>query len=241
MPYANSTRVENHIADVVNAQGGVWGGAIIDGRFGSTIDAIRQARIESGMEILRAISRNPMHGYYGSYTVLITVAHNAFLPDHDGEPGIPIIVPYAGAAAREGRPKSPDKIDSYRNDSASSPAYTGSASGAAVGHDQGYMGRPSPVSCFYSIVNQRFKFTGYSAQIPLVQLTRTMADASVPESYEPTLVKLAIPKLVKEGSNLSLYAGEYRALGQEDLVQIEGGVLKVRAVPNVAASQKYAL
>jgi hypothetical protein len=87
-------------------------------------------------------------------------------------------------------------------------------------------------------VNGRFKFTGLSAQIPLVQVTRTMADVAVPENYEPTLTKLSIPKLLKEGTKLNAFAESFRAWGQEDLLQIEGGILKVRNVPAVVMAQK---
>lgn len=239
MAYADTAKVEAHIADLLNAQGGVWNGSIIDARRGNVIDSIRQARIESGMEILRAIARNPQHGYYGPLSVLTTVAHNAFLPVHDGEPGVPLIVPYSGAAAREGRPRSPDQIDSYRNDLSASPIYSGALDGAQVAHNQADAdGRPSPVSCLYSLVNGRFKFTGHTAQIPLVQLTRAMADTAVPETYEPTLVKLSIPRLTKEGDNLAEISERFRAWGQEDLLQIEGGAMKIRPVPNVVLAQR---
>lgn len=236
MPFADPTRVANHIKDILNATTAGWGGAINDAR--RSDGAISQARIDSGMEILRAIAGNPQHGDFGSIATLIAVNHNQFLPAHDGEPGIPQIVPFAGADPREGIPADPDEIDSYRGDLTASPIYSGALDGQSVAHDAAAVGRISPTSCRYSMVNGYFKFTGLSAQVPLIQLTRAMADTGVPENYEPTIVKLSIPKLVKEGDNLAQYASQYAADGKQDLIEITGGAMRVRPLPNIVIGQK---
>ena len=66
------------------------------------INDVHAARVAAGMEILRAIASNPQNGYHGSLCALVTVAHNAFLPAHDGEPGIPVITPFTAGAVMDG-------------------------------------------------------------------------------------------------------------------------------------------
>lgn len=185
------------------------------------------ARILSGMEVLRAITANPQNGYFGSLETLVSVAHNAFLPAHDGEPGIPQIVPFAGADAIAGKPAKPEEIDSWR---AYSAVYSGSYDGVAVAHNAADVNTvQSPTSGRYSIVNKLFKFTGLSAQVPLVQLTRTMADTGIPENYEPTVVRLTAGRL---GHAASMQAG------LEDLRLISAGSMQVPPLPNVEMAQK---
>lgn len=199
------------------------------------------ARIASGMEILRAISRNTAHGSYGAVTALVTVANNAYLPAHDGEPGIPVVVPYDGAAAREAIPADPDEIDAWRNDSTTRPSFTGGLDGVAIPHDQvDADGKMSPLACRYSLVNKRLKFTGLTCQVPLVQLTRAMADTGVPENYEPTVVRLSLIRLVKPGNEFYQRALGYAAGGRDDLLEIQNGSMNVKPVmiPSVAIAQK---
>lgn len=205
---------------------------------------VHAARIAAGMEVLKAIASNPQQSYFASLTTLVTVAHDAFLPGHDGEPGIPVIVPFDGAAAREGIPADPDEIDAYRSDIADTPLYTGALDGQPVAHDQASpSGRISPIACRYSLVNGRLKFTGFSAQVPLVQLTRAMADTGIPENYEPTIVRLAIAKIVTTGSEYSNFARLCGIEGQQDLIEIAGGAMRVRPVgqPGIVAAQKQAI
>lgn len=195
---------------------------------------VHAARVHAGMDVLRAVAQNPRNSYFGSLATLVTLTHNSFLPAFDGEPGIPLIVPYSGAQAIDGIPATPSEIDSYRSDPTSS-VYTGARDGVRVAHDASDSGLPSPVSCRYAIVGGRFKFTGYSAQIPLIQLTRTMADTGVPENYEPTVVKLSIPRLVKPDNPLYQM---YAALGSQDLSLIQRGEMQVPPLPVIEAAQK---
>ncbi len=205
------------------------------------VEDVQAFRVDAGMEILRSISRSPQNGHFGELATLVGVAHNSFLPGHEGELGIPFIVPYAGADAREGIPSSPDEIDAYRLNPSS---FTGAVDGIVVAHDQqGADGKMSPLACRYSFANQRFKFTGVSAQIPMIQPTRSMADTSIPENYEPTLVKLIIPRAVKPGTPFFQAAQMFRADGLQDLVAIEKGELVVkplRSVPKIEEEQKQA-
>lgn len=130
MPFATPTELDTHIADILNAAQ-TWGGAIAAGIRSS--GAIINARKESSLEVLEAISKNPQHGYFGELSSLVDVLHNSFLPAHDGEIGIPQIVPFEGATARDAIKADPDEIDSFRNNPAS---YTGAHTGIPVPHDQ---------------------------------------------------------------------------------------------------------
>lgn len=234
MAYADPTRVERHIKFILNAAT-TWAGAVEKAIYND--DAITQARVESGLEILRAVAQNPQSPHFGALSALVTVTHDDFLPDHDGEPGVPVIVPFAGGEPGEGVPADPDEIDSWREDAGG--VYSDVLGTGAVAHDEADgEGRPAPVSRRYSIVSGRLKFTGHSAQIPLVQLTRQKADEEVPLAYEPTLVKLSVGKLVKEGDRLVGLYGLYAQAGQQDLVEIAGGAPAVSPVPDVAAAQK---
>jgi len=195
------------------------------------------ARVRAGTDILKAIAGSPQNGFHGSLSVLVTVANSAFLPAHDGEPGIPLIVPFSGAPARQGVRATADEISSWRNDTMG--VYSRGTNGAIVVHSAADSnGMPSPVACRYSIVKGHFTFTGFSAQVPLIQLTRTMADTGVPDSYEPTLVKLIVPKLVKPGDAMSALAAEFQRAGERDLVEIAAGAMVVSPVPDVAAAQQ---
>jgi hypothetical protein len=146
-------------------------------------------------------------------------------------------VTYAGPEIA-GVPADPDEIDIYRWPGAQN-IYSGGWSDDPIPHDKGDLQlMPSEVAGFYAIVNGYFKFTGASAKIPLINLTWTMADQQVPEVYEPTLVKLSIPKLVKEGDNLAAYANAYAQAGLIDLQEIRAGAETVPPVPNVTLAQK---
>jgi hypothetical protein len=236
MGNADKTRVENHIKDILNAAA-TWGGAINSKR--RSPEAISQARVDAGMEILQAIAANPQNSYYASLAVLTPITHNGFLPAFDGEPGIPLLVIFAGGTQVAGTPADPDEIDSYRNDPDALSVYTGAADGVHTDHDAADENQmPAATAGLYAIVNGLFKFTGTSAEIPLVKLTQAMADASVPDVYESTIVKLAIPKLVKEGDNLSVYAQAYGQAGLVDLAMIRGGETVVSPLTDIATAQK---
>lgn len=235
MSSADPTRVFNHIVDVLNAAA-TWGGAVASGL--RDANEIHAARIQSGTEILRAIASNPQNGFHGSLGALVAVNHNQFLPAHDGEPGIPQIVPFPTADAVAGEPASPSEIDSWRT-AAGAALYTASGDGVTVLHDAADgSGRMSPVSARYAIDKGIFKFTGLSAQLPLIQLTRSMADSGVPDSYEPTIVKLSIPKLMKPGDAVWQIAMGYGNLGLQDISEIKNGAMVVNAVPDIEAAQK---
>ncbi len=237
MAFADPIRISRRIKFVLNAVR-TWTGSIEKAVYND--DAMEAARIESGFEVLRAISANPQNGHHGSLCVMVTMTNGQFLPAHDGEMGVPQIVPFSGAQAVDGQPTKAGRVDSWRADPAGAGAvYSGAADGTPVAHNLADSdGRPSPVAGFYEVVNGRFKFTGHTAQIPVIQLTRAMADTGIPEVYEDTVIKLAIPKLVKVGDALEQIAGLYLNAGMADLAAIRNGELFVPPVPDVAAAQK---
>jgi hypothetical protein len=236
MGNADPTRVENHIKDILNAAA-TWGGAINSAR--RSAQAISQARVESGMEILQAIAANPQNSYYASLTAMVVITHNAPLPAYDGEPGIPLILTFTGGPEIAGVPADPDEIDAFRDAALGLDVYSGASDALPIAHDaQDDNAMPSPTSGFYAIVNGLFKFTGKTARIPLVTLTQAKADTGIPDVYESTLVKLAIPKLVKEGDNLSVYAAAYGQAGLIDLAMIRAGETVVSPLTDIATAQK---
>jgi hypothetical protein len=232
---ADPTRIEDRIKSILNACK-AWGGIITVSVYFA--DEITAVRIEAGWEVLRAIAESPQNGCHGSLCTPIPILNNAFLPAHDGEPGIPMIVPFTGATAQAGDPATASQISSYREDPlglyALDPVTT-----APVAHDAAdSQGLPSPVSCRYAIVKGRFQFTGKTAEIPLIQLSRAMADTGVPANYEPTVIKLAIPKLRKEGTNLGAIAQGYAQAGADDLAAIRAGAMTVSPVPDIESFQR---
>lgn len=238
MPFADLTRIDNRIKEILNLAS-EWAGAIENSAFSN--EGVIAARTEAGLEVLRAIAANPQNGHYAAAATLVSIAHNAFLPAHDGEPGIPIIRAFDGGPLMEGRPATPDEIDSYRMDPGSELIYSGGADGDAVAHNEADANNlPSPVAGFYSIVNGRFKFTGFSAEIPLIQVTRAMAEtvSAIPEMYESTVIKLAVPKLTKVGHAGHLIADRFLNAGMVDLKAIAEGAMSVPPVPDVVMADK---
>lgn len=190
------------------------------------------ARINAGMEVLRAIASNPRNPHYAQLCTMVAIAHDSFLPDHDGHPGIPNIVPFDGAEPVAGHPARPDQIDAWRTEEV---AYSGTDDGVAVPHDEADgNNRPSPVAGFYAIDNGRFKFTGFSAEIPLMQLTRLMADVAVPLFYEMAIIKLAAGSFMQFQQAVGL-----RTSGLEDLKEIStSSAPAISPIPDVTAAQK---
>lgn len=203
---------------------------------------VHASRVEAGFEILRAIAANPQNGHYGPLSELVAVAHDDQLPAHDGEMGIPVITLFDGGPVVAGKPADPDEIDSWRSDVFG--VYTGALDGVFVPHDQAdAAGLPSQLAGFYSVVAGRFKFTGHSAEVPVVRLTREKAGEQVPEVYEPTLVKLTIAGVLKGGRLPELVAAgaAYEAAGREDLMLIKQGEAFVPPVPKIVLAQKTAI
>lgn len=220
--------IESMIKSALNAAGS-FGGDVTDKR--RQKEVIEKSRVYGTLEVIRAIARNPQHGLWGAYAAKVSVDHDAFLPAHVGVHGVPLIVPYAGGNERIGILADPDEIDDYRNDT------IGQFSDTA--HDQtddNFM--PSEVSGFWSIVNKQLKFTGYSARVPLIQITEEEVAAKTPVEFMPTIVKLAPLWNLKEGDNLVGIAAQLVAAGQKDLAEIEAGAMSVPPVSDVMQLQK---
>jgi len=232
---ADATRIENRIKFILNAVK-TWGGAITNLVYNA--DAITASRIESGMKVLETIAANPRNGFHGSLCNLIACNNATFLPAHSGEPGIPMIVPFAGATAQAGDWATASQIGSYRDDPLGLYGLD-PVDGTVVAHDESdSQAMPSPVACRYSIVKGFFQFTGLSAEVPLIQLTRDMADTGVPINYEATVIKYSVPMLLKEGTNLGAIASGYMNAAMGDLQAIADGAMNVDPVPTVEEAQR---
>lgn len=240
--YADVDDLDKHIADILNASA-TWAGAITAGNRSS--DAIANARQESALEVLGAIAMNPNHGYFGELSALVAHAYvdgenDVVLAAHDGEVGVPKIVPFADAIPRDGIWADPDQIDAWRQETEDRPRFTGALDGRGKPHSVADAnGNMSPLACRYSIVSSRLKFTGYSCLVPMIIITTTMRDTKIPIRLGPAVVKLSIPKLVKPGDVLYQIAGAYGAEGQRDRVEVASGAMSVRpvrAVPDIVAA-----
>lgn len=228
------TELESVIKSILNATTAGFGGTIDDARRDAAL--ITAARVYGTMEVIKAIAQNTSHGFWGAIAADVAVAHNDFLPEHEGQVGIPLIVPYDGGTARDGYPADPDAIDSFRNDSLG--LYTRSF-GVAVAHNAADgAGIPSRTAGYYSLINSRFKFSGFSAVIPMIQLTSTVISTKLPYSLAPTVAKLAPLYALKEGDNLIGLAQLLVQAGQADLIAIERGAISVRPVADIMEAQK---
>jgi len=234
MEVADPDILESRIKATLNAAK-TFGGAITT-RI-RTASEISEARRAAATEVLRAIASYAAGPFYGEYVTYVPVEHNALLPAHEGDPGIPKIVPFPEADARDGDPAAVDQIDSFR---VSPELFTGQNDGIPVPHNEADSeGRMSPLACRFNITANRLKFTGHSCEVPLFpQIDEDMTDNKIPLSLGPAVHKRAIPLLLKEGDNLSAIAREFGADGKQDLVEIAGGAMRVRPVRTVADVMK---
>lgn len=229
--------VKGSVADILNAlEEGFWDGVAALDDAKRSPEAVDLAVRSSGKQVLRAIAANAKHGSYGVLSRRIACNRDEFLPKHDGAIGIPLILPYEDAPRwRTGSETSPQQIDSYIDNPA---GYTGARDGIVIPHDEiGPGGQMSPLACKYSLINEYFKFTGFSAKIPMVQLDALIeADDDwflnlIPADLEDAVIKLSPSKLVKEGDVLFQIAGAYQQLGLTDLADISAGAMRVSKPP----------
>ena len=227
--FANSTQItalEGLIVSLLNAATGGFGASIDDARRNATL--ITQARLKATTDVIRAIARNPSNGYWGAIALPVNVLHNQLLPEHEGEIGIPEIVPFTNAQPRAGVPADPDDIDSYRNDFLG--LYT-RAFGVSTAHNMADVaGMPSRVSGYYSIVANRIKFTGATCKIPMIQLTDSTLNSKLPYAYVPTVAKLAPMYALKEGDNIMSMVQMLYADGKQDLQMIMQGAMATEEI-----------
>jgi hypothetical protein len=238
LPFASTQQIadlESMIKYILNATA-TWGGTVSDKR--RLTEAITRSRIYGTLEVIRAIARNPQHGYYGVLMEMVDVAHNDQLPAHEGSPGIPTITPSSDdpTITMTGEPAEPAEIDSYRNDTLG--LYTRSG-GETVAHDAlDSNGQPSVVAGYYSFQNGQVKFAGARCQVPLIQMDEESIALYTPATYISTIVKLAPLWNLKEGDNLVGIAQTLVADGKADLQAIEGGSLSVSPFFDVMKAQK---
>lgn len=258
MPEPNLiVEIENTVKDILNAgESSVFGGAIKDKR--RSAEAIAAARRKATLEVVRAVAENPNHGLWKSLAEETEVQHDAFLPPYLGAIGVPQFEVQIGEGepvVSAGLEERPELVDAYRNDPLG--LFTGfmsiapiSADGAMTDLTSGYQGYPSRTACRYSIMNNRLKFTGAKCKIPLVPFVEP--NGETPEvfnnyidartyklaAYFPTVVKLAMQYLIKEGDNLMPIALNLTNLGMRDLAGITSGKIRVEPLPAISELQR---
>lgn len=155
-----------------------------------------------------------VHPARQAFIVNTTVTHAAALPLHYGAIGVPVITPYDGAAFTiQGVRKSVDDISAYRINE--SNIY------GSVAHNLANGTKASQLAGYYAHVNGIFYFTGFSCVVPLAILTRS-STTSVPDVFEPTIIKLAMGSLAKDGAASDNFS-YFQQLGMTDLNTIRAG------------------
>jgi hypothetical protein len=195
--------------------------------------------VQASKQVLRLIVSNPGHPYLSSLMQLVTVEDGDFLPKHEGMPGVPMIVPFAGAEPRAGIKADPDEIDSYKYDLVTGPGYKALYSGAVDQKPVAYneataKGRVSPTACRYSLKDGRFTFTGASAQVPLIIFDADETDPTeqVPTEYDPALLRLAISWMGQPWDKFYPLCVRFEREVREDLRLIAAGSLNVQPLTN---------
>ena len=177
---------------------------------------ITSARRRATEELIKAIAENRQHSYWGVLASDVTVAHDAYLPEHIGKHGIPLIIQASGTPRQLGMEADADDIDSWRNDTLG--LFT-RFNGETVPHnDKDSNNQPSPISGYYAIINKKLKFTGYSCVIPMIQLPadNTWYDTHTPSEYISTVIKLALFYCFKEGDNVADAIMSFTKKGKEN-------------------------
>lgn len=223
------TDLERMIKSVLNATTLGWAGAIDDARRSNEV--ITKSRLYGTIEVIKAIAKNPQHGYWGALASQVEVEHDSFIKGFTGSVGIPQIQPFTGAKFQTGMKADPDEIDSYRNDEIGQFSKTP--------HNQKDANdMPSPVALYYSIVNSQVKFTGKVCTVPMIRLRDVNYDTKLPFELIPTVLKLAVFYCLKEGDNLGQIAQPFYQMGMADLKEIESGRMSTPALADIAEIQK---
>lgn len=214
---ASYETVLTRITDVVNIQTpGTWSSTVASTNLDRNAQAITEAVREAAMMIARAILANPTHVHRNLFVsgTPTSLTHGSELPDMAGESDLIEIQPYSGASWFTGVPKTPQQIDSFRDNPSNLYGTTHTTQG-------------SPLAGYYAIDNGRVKFTGYAARIYVPAIDRTTVTGLIPDEYEPTWVKLGAGLCLKEGDNLLPIGSTYYNWGLQDL----GLITEMSVVP----------
>lgn len=212
----NLDTCKSQVVSLLNANtrtNGVASYATTVGDLGWLAEEIDTAVDGAAMAVLQAACEG-VHPARQGFIVNTSVTHGSALPLHYGAIGVPVITPYSGASfTLQGVRKSVDDISAYRINE--SNIY------GTVAHNAANGTKASQLAGYYAHVNGIFYFTGYSCVVPLAILTRASI-TSVPDVFEPTIIKLAMGNLAKDGANSDNFS-YFGTLGLADLEMIRSG------------------
>ncbi len=215
---ANYDRTLKQVLDKINASDTAAYSASLSSRNKTrNLDAIKDAGIEAGLEILRKICSTPGNEYRNAFVAAVVHTHRANLAEHIGKPVYVEIQKQSGGSWVIAERRTYQKIESWRND----PHHIYDS----VAHNDAH----SKLAGFYDIWNDRLYFTGAAARIGLANATRadvlTGAATRIPAMFESTWVKLWIGNLPKagEGAMTMQMAEYYFQRGMNDLMMFEQG------------------
>ncbi len=217
---ADLTRVQAQVTILLNANTRDASGNPV---YSSTVgDKARHATeiqnscYNAALEVANAICETASHPFRSEFIEVMDLNHGEPIPFHYGDFSPPEIVPFANAGyCMRGIKSTPDRIDSYRRNrhNVYSP----------VAHDASDGGQASPITGYYDVVNSIFYFTGYQATAMLCLVERTTVFTKLPDSTEPTIIKLACALSSKEGDTSDGLFQSWAALGMQDLQMIRSG------------------
>lgn len=205
--------------------------------------AIESARRMAAHKIFSAIGSNPSHPYWGQLKTDVPVANGGVIPPYYGEIGVPQIS-VNGGTYRNGYPADGDEIDSWRNDeSGTFSNFYGTEDDQAYNETTDPDDVMSPMALKYNTGGGVLVYTGSNAKIPMIAVpgnlsdAEDMADNKIPFNLAALNVKLALPLLVKEGDNLFRTAAFLGQQGENELLQVAGGAVKVQPIDVAKAIQ----
>ncbi len=211
---ADQTRVLKRTLEILNlSEAGGYAATLSTRNKTRNIDAITDLVIEAGLDLLRVLGETP-NEYRSLLTNTLTPVHGAQLPEHVGDPVFVEIQKYDSKPNWEpAERRDYKKVNAYRLNTDN--IYD------SLDHDVA----DSPLAGYYDIWEQRFYFTGFAARIGLVQIVRADTATKIPETLEPTWVRLAVGNSAKagDGTYSQSMAGVYGQRGQNDLEDFKAG------------------
>jgi len=240
--FATQDQIKAHIIDVINAAPSGDFSPFIDVSDRAdkrrSQDAVDSAATIASREVIEAVASNISHPYWVQLRDLATHQNKSVITIHYGEIGIPLIKPTASSQKYlTGIPKSVDEIEGILYGPETEPSdfygFPRSVGGQTYDANLTANGRNRPHLLWYSTTDGEIQFTGASCKIPMIVKPEDPTDEAefvrehVPINLIWTVVKRAVPQLVKEGDNLFQLSAWLNQQGMADLIEIKGGALKV--------------
>ena len=220
MAFADFNRIKNRVTETLNS--------CAPGSFSSTIDgrnktrnaaAIEAACLEAALAVA-AVLASTANEYRSSFVTVSAINHAANLPEHLGETAKIEIQRFSGADWREAdtQSKSYQQIEAFR--ASLGGDYIGNIYDS-IPHNE----KDSTLAGYADIWENKFYFTGFAARIGTANIVRSEVAAKIPETFESTVIKLAVGNCAKagDGAYSEAIAARYRSEGQSDLAEFKTG------------------